>query len=109
MKPLARSNIVRIIVTELLFLPVSFGAQQSLSHVRVVRLSYVSGTVAIKRPGSIEWAKAIVNTPIEEGFTLATSTGSFACLAVGSSGPTRERCHFRPSRSTSCGRATYST
>jgi hypothetical protein len=60
------------------FLPVSLWAQGGLSHVRVVRLSYVSGTVAIKRPGSAEWAKAIVNTPIQEGFTVSTSTDSFA-------------------------------
>jgi len=53
-------------------------AQQNLSHARVVRLSYVSGTVAVKRPGSSEWAKAMVNTPIQEGFGLETSTHSFA-------------------------------
>ena len=51
---------------------------QKLSHVRVVRLSYVSGTVAIERPGSTEWAKAVVNTPIEEGFALQTAAHSFA-------------------------------
>jgi hypothetical protein len=51
---------------------------QRLSHVRVVRLSYVSGTVAIERPGSAAWAKAVVNTPIEEGFALQTAAQSFA-------------------------------
>jgi Family of unknown function (DUF6600)/FecR protein len=49
-----------------------------LSHVRVVRLSYVSGTVAVKKPGSTEWAKAIVNTPLQEGFSLETSQNSYA-------------------------------
>jgi hypothetical protein len=53
-------------------------AQQNLSHVRVVRLSYVSGTVALKRPTSTEWAKAQVNTPIQEGFEISTSAQSYA-------------------------------
>jgi hypothetical protein len=53
-------------------------AQKSLSHVRVVRLSYVNGTVAVKRPGSTEWAKALVNTPIQEGFEISTAASSYA-------------------------------
>jgi hypothetical protein len=48
------------------------------SHARVVRLSYVSGTVMVKRPGSTEEEKAMVNTPIQEGFELSTSDGSYA-------------------------------
>jgi hypothetical protein len=54
------------------------GAEEGLSHVRVVRLSYLSGAVAVRRPGSTEWAKASVNTPIQEGFKVSTSQGSFA-------------------------------
>jgi len=46
--------------------------------VRVVRLSYVSGTVGVKRPGATEWSKALVNTPVQEGFELSTSADSFA-------------------------------
>ncbi len=61
-----------------LFLPSVLCAQGTLSHVRVVRLSYVSGTVAVERPGSAEWDQAMVNIPIEEGFTLQTSARSFA-------------------------------
>ena len=58
----------------ILTLPTIFvRAQKGLSHVRVVRLSYVSGTVGVKRPASTEWAKAQVNTPIQEGFELSTS------------------------------------
>jgi hypothetical protein len=53
-------------------------AQSGLSHVRVVRLSYVSGTVGVKRPASTEWAKAQVNIPIQEGFELSTSAQSYA-------------------------------
>jgi len=48
------------------------------SHARMVRLSYVSGTVSIKRPGSAEEEKAILNAPIQEGFELSTSGNSFA-------------------------------
>jgi ferric-dicitrate binding protein FerR (iron transport regulator) len=48
------------------------------SHVRVVRLSYVSGTVTMKRPASPDWENAAVNTPIQEGFELATSGDGYA-------------------------------
>jgi ferric-dicitrate binding protein FerR (iron transport regulator) len=48
------------------------------SHARVVRLSYVSGTVMVKRPGSAEEEPAMVNVPIQEGFELSTSEGSYA-------------------------------
>jgi hypothetical protein len=61
-----------------LSLPTLLLAQNAVSHVRVVRLSYISGTVALKRPGSTEWAKAQVNTPIQEGFELSTSANSYA-------------------------------
>lgn len=54
------------------------GSQEGYSHVRVVRLSFVEGTVLVKRPGSSAWAKASVNTPIQQGFSVSTSTGSFA-------------------------------
>jgi hypothetical protein len=78
MKPYTVRHNLPIVVAGLLLLPTLAFAQQALSHVRVVRLSYVSGTVALKRPGSTEWAKAPVNTPIQEGFELSTSANSFA-------------------------------
>jgi hypothetical protein len=78
MESVQPSRVGQLIFTALLFLPVSLLAQEGLSHVRVVRLSYVSGMVAVQRGGSSDWAKAMVNTPIEEGFTISTSTGSFA-------------------------------
>jgi ferric-dicitrate binding protein FerR (iron transport regulator) len=53
-------------------------SQQSVSHVRVVRLSYLSGTVAVKGPGATEWAKAILNTPVQEGFEVSTAADSIA-------------------------------
>jgi len=67
-----------IMFAGLLFIPAWLMAEEGLSHVRVVRLSYLSGTVAVQRPGSTEWAKASVNTPIQEGFKVSTSQGSFA-------------------------------
>jgi hypothetical protein len=66
------------IVVGMLILPTILLAQKGLSHVRVVRLSYVNGTAGVKRPGSTEWAKALVNTPIQEGFELSTSANSYA-------------------------------
>ncbi len=65
-------------VVAILILPTILLAQKGLSHVRVVRLSYVSGTVAVKRPASTEWAKALVNTPLQEGFEVSTSASSYA-------------------------------
>ena len=68
-----------LIVVGIFLLPTFLIAQQKgLSHVRVVRLSYVSGTVGVKRPASTEWAKAQVNTPIQEGFEISTSAKSYA-------------------------------
>jgi hypothetical protein len=66
------------LVVGILIIPTFLIAQSSLSHVRVVRLSYVGGTVAVKRPASTEWAKAQVNTPIQEGFELSTAANSYA-------------------------------
>ncbi|HXJ91996.1 MAG TPA: FecR family protein [Terriglobia bacterium] len=51
---------------------------QEYSHVRIVRLSFVEGTVTLLRPGSTNWANAAVNTPIEEGFQILTDKASFA-------------------------------
>ncbi|MGH9397933.1 MAG: DUF6600 domain-containing protein [Terriglobia bacterium] len=52
--------------------------EKGYSHVRVVRLSFVDGTVLVRRPGSTKWAKASVNTPIEQGFSVSTSDNSYA-------------------------------
>jgi len=53
-------------------------AEKAKWYVRVVRLSYVSGTVTMKRPHSPDWENAAVNMPIQEGFELATSGDGFA-------------------------------
>ena len=56
----------------------STDAELATSHARVVRLSFVNGTVMVKRPGSAEEAPAMVNTPIQEGFELSTAGRSYA-------------------------------
>ncbi|HEY6291495.1 MAG TPA: FecR family protein [Terriglobia bacterium] len=54
-------------------------AAEGYSHARIVRLSFVEGTVTLLRPGAgAEWANASVNTPIQEGFQLSTDKNSFA-------------------------------
>ena len=67
-----------MVVAGILTLPTLLSAQKVASHVRVVRLSYVSGIVGVKRPASTEWAKAQVNTPIQEGFEVSTAAHSYA-------------------------------
>ncbi len=56
----------------------AMGQEKGLSHVRIVRLSFVNGPVLVKRPNSTQWARALVNTPIEQGFKVETSGGGFA-------------------------------
>src|SRR5271157_5742614 len=81
-RPIMRCKALRhgfsLVVVGILIVPTILSAQQNLSHVRVVRLSYVSGTVGVKRPASTEWAKGQVNTPIQEGFELSTAANSYA-------------------------------
>ncbi|MGH9325717.1 MAG: DUF6600 domain-containing protein [Terriglobia bacterium] len=69
---------ISVILILLVFGPGLIAKEQSVSHVRVVRLSFVEGNVLVKRPSTAEWAKASVNTPIEQGFSLSTSSNSFA-------------------------------
>jgi Family of unknown function (DUF6600)/FecR protein len=69
------SMIITSVVWALLVFP---GFAQSSSNVRIVRLSFVEGTVNIHRPDVNQWAKAFVNTPIQQGFQLATDANSFA-------------------------------
>ncbi len=77
-RPPFRYGLPLVALGILTILPTIGFAQSRLSHVRVVRLSYVAGTVGVKRPASSDWAKAQVNTPIQEGFELSTSADSYA-------------------------------
>jgi hypothetical protein len=54
------------------------GMQGDYSHARIVRLSFVEGTVTLQRPDIADWAAAPINTPIQEGFKLSTAEKSFA-------------------------------
>ena len=47
---------------------------QDFSKIRIVRLSFVEGTVEYQRPGQ-DWQDARLNLPMEEGFALRTTDG----------------------------------
>jgi FecR protein len=47
---------------------------EDYSHIRIVRLSFVEGTVEYQRPGQ-GWQDASLNLPIQEGFSLRTTDG----------------------------------
>ena len=49
-----------------------------ISHARVVSLSLVEGTVIARGPGSTKWVLANLDTPIQEGVSIATARHSFA-------------------------------
>jgi hypothetical protein len=51
---------------------------QDSSQPRVIRLSFVEGTVSVSRPDATDWATAPVNTPIQEGDHLSTDKNSYA-------------------------------
>ena len=59
-------------------LDISLAKAQSNPQVRIVRLSFVEGTVRLYRPDADQWAQAFVNTPIQQGFKIATDANSFA-------------------------------
>jgi hypothetical protein len=50
------------------------GKAQDYSRIRIVRLSFVEGTVQYQRPGE-DWQDAKLNLPIQEGFSLRTADG----------------------------------
>ena len=47
---------------------------QDYSNIRIVRLSFVEGTVEYQRPGQ-DWQDAGMNLPIQQGFALRTANG----------------------------------
>jgi len=47
---------------------------QDYSKIRIVRLSFVEGTVQYRQPGG-DWQDASTNLPIQEGFSLRTTEG----------------------------------
>ena len=87
MKSLIRYTILA--AAFIVLLAVSSGYSQDNSHARAVRLSFVEGEVTVQRPDVQEWAKAPVNTPLQEGFTLATGENSFAEIQFENGGAVR--------------------
>jgi ferric-dicitrate binding protein FerR (iron transport regulator) len=57
----------------LLIIPVAWAGEYS--HARVVRLSLVEGDVQVMTADQGGWQKAIVNTPMREGMSIATAQG----------------------------------
>jgi ferric-dicitrate binding protein FerR (iron transport regulator) len=49
-----------------------------LSHARAVSLTLVAGTVIARKPGTTKWIRATLNTPVEQGVSIATARHSFA-------------------------------
>lgn len=78
MKCKALRPIGSLVVFGILLFPIVTFGQKAVSHVRAVRLSYVSGTVGVKHPESSTWAKAQINTPLQEGFEISTAAHSYA-------------------------------
>jgi uncharacterized protein DUF6600/FecR-like protein len=76
MKTCSRFAVLGALVS--LFLATPAWGQQEASHARVVRLSFVEGTVTVQRPDVSEWSSAPVNTPIQEGFKLSTAEDGYA-------------------------------
>ncbi len=62
---------------------------QNDSQARIVRLSFVEGDVSVRRPDVQAWAEAPVNTPLQEGFKLATGESSFAEIQFENGGTIR--------------------
>lgn len=65
-------------VSLLLAMGILFLAQpakaQDYSNIRIVRLSFVEGTVEYQRPGQ-DWQDARLNLPLQEGFAIRTTDG----------------------------------
>jgi len=60
------------------FLGVAVAWGQANSHARIVRLSFVEGSVTVQRSDNADWAEAPANTPLQEGFKLSTAESGFA-------------------------------
>src|ERR1700687_3096679 len=50
-------------------------ADNSYSYARIVRLSLVSGDVQVVRAAEAKWEPALMNMPIQQGFTVGTNEG----------------------------------
>jgi hypothetical protein len=50
-------------------------ADDGYSYARIVRLSLVSGDVQVVRSAEAKWEPALMNMPIQQGFTIGTNEG----------------------------------
>jgi hypothetical protein len=50
-------------------------ADDGYSYARIVRLSLVSGDVQVVRPADAKWEPALMNMPVQQGFTIGTNDG----------------------------------
>jgi uncharacterized protein DUF6600/FecR-like protein len=50
-------------------------ADSGYSYARIVRLSLVSGDVQVVRSAEAKWEPALMNMPIQQGFTIGTNEG----------------------------------
>ena len=91
MKPITRISFALKILTTGLLTLIAASALVSLenSGARIVRLSFVEGEVTVQRPDLQAWAEAPVNTPLQEGFKLATGDSSFAEMQLENGGTVR--------------------
>src|SRR5208282_3439935 len=89
MKPRMRFSIGILIAGFIALLTVTPVWAQSHSHARIVRLSFVEGSVTVQRPDVQAWAEAPVNTPLQEGFQLSTGENSYAEIQFENGGTIR--------------------
>lgn len=67
--------LVPLALLALMFVSLSAIAQaQDYSNIRIVRLSFVEGSVEFQRPGQ-DWQDAGLNLPIQAGFAIRTTDG----------------------------------
>src|ERR1700737_4533918 len=75
MKPLRLLQIAILIAACLLLLSPYPAQAYDYGYARVVRLSLVQGDVQMARSEDSTWEKAVINMPIEQGFTIGTNDG----------------------------------
>ena len=78
MKRSSRITIYAVCLAIVAGLAAKLSWAEEYSHARIVRLSFLEGAVTVQRPDVEEWAGALVNTPIQEGFRVSTAEDGFA-------------------------------
>ncbi len=89
MRSLFRFSQVLPISGFIALLAAGLACAQTSSSARVIRLSFVEGSVTVQRPDVQTWAEAPVNTPLQEGFKLSTGENSYAEIQFENGGTIR--------------------